>query len=181
MAWLGVGSTLLLTAAVVARTSDPPPSFAAPAGDGTAATANASPDPGAGTTAAAGARAYIDPSTGKLSASPSRSELQRLALQQRSLQGPAIATSRSMVGLKPFALAHGGRGVNLQGRFQTAMRVERAADGSFHLTCGDVHSGEDASASAGSSVGGAASAGSANSASIAASSASLQSREAPLQ
>ena len=42
-----------------------------------------------------------------------------------------------------FELARGGRGVNLQGRFDTALKVVRAADGSFRLTCGDpAHGGE---------------------------------------
>src|SRR5262245_30943432 len=98
MAWLGVGSTLMLAAAVVARSSDPPTS-ADPARDAGAQAAPSSGVATAATTAFAGARAFIDPATGKLTANPTRSELQRLALEQR-----AISTSRSMVGLKPFDL-----------------------------------------------------------------------------
>jgi hypothetical protein len=69
-----------------------------------------------------------------LTANPTRAQLQRQVAQQR-----ASSLSRSTSGLRPFELSRGGRGLNLQGRFQTAMRVERAADGSFHMTCGDGH------------------------------------------
>jgi hypothetical protein len=81
-------------------------------------------------------RAYIDPATGELTTNPSPEQLQRTALV------PRAAFSRSMVGLRPFGLQRGGRGVNLQGRFQSALRVELGADGTFRTTCGDpAHDG----------------------------------------
>jgi len=83
---------------------------------------------------AAGVRAFVDPETGRLTSTPTRAQLQSQVLMQRS-----SALARSTSGLQPFALSRGGRGLNLQGRFQTAMRVERGADGSFHVTCGDGH------------------------------------------
>ena len=86
---------------------------------------------------AAGVRAFIDPATGELTANPTRAQLERLALQARS-----SSSSRSVVGLRPFELSRGGRGLNLQGRFQTALRVERGEDGNFYQTCGDpAHDG----------------------------------------
>ncbi len=94
---------------------------------------------GQGEPGAAGVRAFIDPETGKLTANPTRAQLQRLALQAR-----AATLSRSTAGLQPFPLSRGGRGLNLHGRFQSAMRVERAADGSFHMTCGDASHDEEA-------------------------------------
>jgi hypothetical protein len=87
---------------------------------------------------AAGVRAFIDPATGKLTANPTRAQLERRALQARS-----SISSRSVVGLRAFELARGGRGLNLQGRFQTSLRVERGKDGNFYQTCGDpTHDGE---------------------------------------
>jgi hypothetical protein len=85
-------------------------------------------------------RAFIDPKTGQITANPSPEQLQRLAVQAR-----AATLSRSVQGLRPFELQRGGRGLNLQGRFQTSMRVERAADGTFRLTCGDAETIADAS------------------------------------
>jgi hypothetical protein len=81
-------------------------------------------------------RAFIDPATGELTANPSPEQLRRMAL------APRAGLSRSMVGLRPFELDSGGRGVNLQGRFASALRVQVAPDGSFHMTCGDpAHDG----------------------------------------
>ncbi len=86
----------------------------------------------------AGVRAFIDPATGELTAHPTRAQLERFALQARS-----SSSSRSVVGLRPFELGRGGRGLNLQGRFQTALRVERGEDGNLYQTCGDpTHDGE---------------------------------------
>lgn len=81
---------------------------------------------------AAGVRAFIDPATGELTASPTQTQLEHRALQARS-----SSVSRSVIGLRPFELSRGGRGLNLQGRFQTSLRVERGADGNFYQTCGD--------------------------------------------
>ena len=80
---------------------------------------------------ASGVRAFIDPTTGELTTNPSPEQLRRMALASRA------SLSRSMVGLRPFALARGGRGVNLEGRFDSAYRVEIGKDGTFHMTCGD--------------------------------------------
>jgi hypothetical protein len=85
-------------------------------------------------------RAFIDPRTGQITANPSPEQLQRLAVQAR-----AATLSRSVQGLRAFELQRGGRGLNLQGRFQTALRVERAADGSFRMSCGDGETIADAS------------------------------------
>jgi hypothetical protein len=92
-----------------------------------ATTAAAAPTAGG----AAGVRAFIDPATGELTANPSPEQLQRMALV------PRAALSRSMAGLQPFALDRGGRGVNLQGRFQSALRVQRGDDGTYRVICGD--------------------------------------------
>jgi hypothetical protein len=88
---------------------------------------------------AAGVRAFVDPKTGQITANPSPEQLQRLAVRERS------TLSRSVQGLRPFELQRGGRGLNLQGRFQTSLRVERAADGTFHVSCGDGETPHDAS------------------------------------
>jgi hypothetical protein len=81
---------------------------------------------------AAGLRAFIDPATGKFTTTPTRAQIDRLALEARS-----ATLSRSVSGLRPFELSRGGRGLNLQGRFQTALRVVRGADGRLYQTCGD--------------------------------------------
>ena len=87
---------------------------------------------------AAGLRAFIDPATGKLTSNPTRAQLER-----RSLQARTATSSRSVIGLRPFELGRGGRGLDLQGRFQTSLRVERGADGNLYQTCGDpTHTGE---------------------------------------
>lgn len=98
------------------------------AGESLPAPADTSPAP----VSAAGVRAFVDPATGKLTTNPTRAQLQSLALQARS-----ASWSRSVVGLRPFELSRGGRGLDLQGRFQTALRVERGEDGNFYQTCGD--------------------------------------------
>jgi hypothetical protein len=141
--WLGLASALLLGAAVMARSSDPD----ALSGPAQPSAEEAAPSATAATAATAGARAVIDPATGKLTSNPSQAQLQQMALASRS-----AASSRSMAGLQPFELRHGGRGVNLQGRFNTAVRVERLADGSFHMTCGEVPSAAQAQTDTGSSA-----------------------------
>jgi hypothetical protein len=90
---------------------------------------------------APGVRVFVDPRTGQITASPSPEQLQRLAVHAR-----AATLSRSVQGLRAFELQRGGRGLNLQGRFQTALRVERAADGSFRTTCADGETIADANA-----------------------------------
>jgi hypothetical protein len=154
-----MGAVLLLAAGAVAGILEPSESAAA-LDDGAAVAATAptfppassekaavetttvgerlpsSIDTSAGTSVApvtaAGVRAFVDPATGELTSSPTRAQLERLALQARS-----SSVARSVVGLRPFELSRGGRGLNLQGRFQTALRVERGADGNFYQTCGD--------------------------------------------
>jgi hypothetical protein len=78
----------------------------------------------------AGLRAFIDPETGRLTANPTRAQLQSTPVERR-----ATALSRSTVGLRAFELSRGGQGLHLDGRFQTAIRVERQPDGSFEMTC----------------------------------------------
>lgn len=86
--------------------------------------------------APSGLRAVIDPVTGRLTANPSPEQRRLLALAARS------SLSRSLVGLRPFDLDSGGRGLHLQGRFQSALRVEVAPEGGFRMTCGDpAHDG----------------------------------------
>jgi hypothetical protein len=88
------------------------------------------------TAAAPGLRAFIDLETGELTSRPSPEQLRSFVMASR------LGLSRSFVGLRPFVLDDGGRGVNLQGRFQSALRVQRLPDGSFRSTCGDpAHAG----------------------------------------
>ena len=118
-AWLVPAMLLGVAAAMAERSIQPPPPATGEGAD------------------LPGIRAVVDPRTGQVTANPSRAQLQALALTRRS-----AALSRSTVGLRPFDLSRGGRGVNLQGRFDSALRVERSADGSFHVTCGDPAHGE---------------------------------------
>ena len=50
--------------------------------------------------------------------------------------------SRSSAGLETFELASGGRGVHLQGRFQSALVVRRTDPGELELVCRNDDSSE---------------------------------------
>ena len=93
--------------------------------------------------ARAGLRAYLDPETGELTSTPSREQVEALSEDVRS-HALEKALSRSSAGLEPFALERGGRGIFLEGRFQSALVVRRRDDGGFQLVCADdaEHAGE---------------------------------------
>ncbi len=82
--------------------------------------------------ATAGWRAYIDPETGELTSDPS--PLQVKALSDRL--EPAL--SHSSEGLESFELQLGGRGVFLQERFQSALRVQVVDDGGYEMGCAEA-------------------------------------------
>ena len=89
------------------------------------------PAPAAATPASAGLRVYIDPDTGELTSTPSPRQVEALS---KSLE-PTL--SRSSVGLEPFELSLGGRGLYLEGRFQSALVVRLDGSGGFELSCVD--------------------------------------------
>ena len=89
-------------------------------GDGTLAVAAPAP---------AGLRAYIDPETGELTSTPSPEQVEALSKDF----APGLNTSSE--GLVPFALRSGGRGVFLQGRFLSALKVRSTGEGGFELSC----------------------------------------------
>ncbi|HVR30835.1 MAG TPA: hypothetical protein VMS86_15030 [Thermoanaerobaculia bacterium] len=85
---------------------------------------------------ASGLRVFRDPETGQFVTDPNEAQRRLLALH------PRAAVSRSVQGLRPFTLEGGGRGINLQGRFQSALMVRVMEDGSLRTTCGDpAHAG----------------------------------------
>jgi hypothetical protein len=96
-----------------------------------AAAESAAPVAVEATASASGLRVIRDPETGRLVSNPSAEQLQALALQPRRV------IERTVIGLRPFELDRGGQGINLQGRFASALRVRVAADGTFETTCGD--------------------------------------------
>lgn len=81
--------------------------------------------------ASSGLRVYRDPTTGRLIELPTTEQEQELTekLGYEPLQ-------RSDLGLEPFLLQGGGRGVYLARRFHSALVVQRDGDGHFHLVCG---------------------------------------------
>lgn len=88
-------------------------------------------EPASETPAPAGLRAYVDPATGELTSTPSREQVEAL---NKSL---AQTLSRSTVGLEPFDLPRGGRGVYLERRFQSALMVKLDANGEAAPVCVD--------------------------------------------
>lgn len=112
-------------------------SLAAPAlaGDDPAAaappeqTANQAPAEVAPTVAAAGLVAYIDPATGGLTATPTE--------EQRAAMRTALAAlvNDSDEGLVEVTLPDGSVVMDLQGRFQEAVVVQVASDGTQHMQC----------------------------------------------
>ena len=69
---------------------------------------------------AAGVKAFVDPLTGELTTDPTAAQRQRLSARSTR------AIERSVEGLRPFSLRRGGRGVYLQGRFKTSLRLVKA-------------------------------------------------------
>lgn len=79
--------------------------------------------------AAAGLVAYIDPATGGLTSTPT--EEQRAALRAAL----AALVNESDAGLSEVMLPDGTVVMDLQGRFQEAVVVQVAPDGTRHLAC----------------------------------------------
>ena len=76
-----------------------------------------------------GMKIAIDPETGQIIAKPVRE-------QNRELSVPlANALSRSTEDLHVFDLPNGGKGVNLDNRFQHVYMVQLKPDGSFETVC----------------------------------------------
>ena len=114
--WLASGALALLAApALIAETPPEETAVEAPA--------------------PAGLRAYIDPETGDLTSTPSAEQVE--ALSRTVSKRLEQSLSRSDEGLEPFALPLGGRGVFLEGRFQSTLVVRVAPDGGFELFCVD--------------------------------------------
>ena len=126
-----VAATLLAAAALADNASTQPGPVETSATRETVPSAADSRATEPSTAAPAGVRAFVDPETGRLTANPTQAQLQRAPVERR-----ATTLSRSTTGLRTFELSRGGQGLNLQGRFQTAVRVERQPDGSFKTTCG---------------------------------------------
>lgn len=75
--------------------------------------------------------AFLDPETGELLDEPTPE--QSLWLDTVGLS----SLNKSSLGLETFGLSDGGRGVNLSGRFRSALVVHRRADGNFEIRCVD--------------------------------------------
>ncbi len=127
-AWLAV--LALVAAFPIAAQTTPPHS------EETSVKTDASPSEAAPLT---GLRAFVDPETGELTSTPTRQQIEQLErlIAQRALIDAETPLSRSSAGLETFALANGGRGVHLQGRFQSALVVRRTDHGELELTCRD--------------------------------------------
>ncbi len=82
--------------------------------------------------APAGWRVYVDPETGELTSTPSPQQKRAVA------EGLEAPLARSSEGLEIFELTRGGRGVNLQNRFQSALRVRVGEDGKMEMHCVDA-------------------------------------------
>ncbi len=130
--WLAAGSTLtlscLLTLPAVAE--DAP----SPQGDEVSEESVQQNTPAA----AAGLTVFIDPETGAITDQPSAEQRAALNEAVKSLHSSlSSALSKSTEGLVAFELRHGGHGVYLDGRFQSALILRPRADGSFALGCAD--------------------------------------------
>ncbi len=78
-----------------------------------------------------GLRAYIDPETGELTSTPTAEQLEVFT------KSSAPSLEFSSEGLETFLLQRGGRGVRIEGRFLSALKVRRNADGSMEVICED--------------------------------------------
>jgi hypothetical protein len=81
--------------------------------------------------AQAGLRVYVDPATGRRLSNPTAEQRANAAALDRD--NPAFSTSSE--GLREEPLPGGGVLVHLDGRFQSAVTVQRQADGSLVQTC----------------------------------------------
>ncbi len=72
-------------------------------------------------------RAYIDPTTGKLRATPAPGS-QALELSSETVSG--MSSSSDGLVITPSPIAGGGEGIHLQGRFQSPLAAT-AKDGKF--------------------------------------------------
>lgn len=79
----------------------------------------------------AGLVAFFDPATGEITPNPTAEQIAALAEALKS------TLDRSTAGLEPFALATGGTGVFLDGRFQSATVATVHTDGELALQCTD--------------------------------------------
>ena len=93
------------------------------------------------TLTSAGLRAYIDPETGELTSTPTAAQLEVFT------KSSAPSLEFSSEGLETFPLQRGGRGVRIEGRFLSALKVRRHADGSLEVFCEDAD--HDATAAGG--------------------------------
>ncbi len=78
----------------------------------------------------------VNPVTGDLVLNPTPEQIGAVRSAPR-----AQRLSRSTEGLVPFALSGGGRGVYLDGRFQSSLVLEVGPDGAMSLRC--VHESPD--------------------------------------
>lgn len=77
----------------------------------------------------AGLRAYVDPETGELTSTPSPAQVEHL---NRALE---LSMRWSGEDLEPFELRRGGKGVFLDGRFQSALVVRWSEEGAHEYRC----------------------------------------------
>ena len=79
---------------------------------------------------------FLDPETGEITTPTPEQSARRRAFD--------ASLNKSDLGLTAFELQEGGRGVHLSGRFQHALKVTVAEDGSLHYSCSDHdHSSDD--------------------------------------
>ena len=77
---------------------------------------------------------FVDPETGELT-EPTPEQEERM--RGRMAAPSPLGSNKSSQGLVPFPLEDGGRGVFLQKRFRSALRVQVLDDGSYEIRCSD--------------------------------------------
>ena len=82
------------------------------------------------TTALSGLVVVVNPATGELILNPVPQQIAAVRSLDRMDR-----LSRSSEGLAPFALAGGGRGVFLEGRFQSSLVLDVGPDGQLAVRC----------------------------------------------
>lgn len=87
-----------------------------------------------GETGRTGMLVFVDPETGELT-EPTPEQEARMS-DRIAAPGP-LGLNKSSLGLVPFPLEDGGRGVFLQKRFRSALRVQVLDDGSYEIRCSD--------------------------------------------
>lgn len=85
----------------------------------------------------AGLRVFVDPDTGEIISTPTREQIDQLErlIAEKALANTESVLSRSSDGLQTFELASGGRGVHLEGRFQSALVVRMTDQGELEMVC----------------------------------------------